>query len=114
MIAAEFPNTSAEDAEVDLRLADLRVVGGEALVHRILQRFEHHLADALVGGAPLWTAAFAHRTAGLAGMMGYARLAAACRALELGRPADTRLVKDAVSAAVDTVSRVRERLQRLG
>ena len=113
MTAPESSHPSAEDAGVDLRLADLRVVGGEALVRRMLQRFVQHLADALAGGASAWTPAFAHRTAGLAGMIGYEGLAAACQALELGRAGDETLVRDAVSAAADAVARVRERLHRL-
>jgi HPt (histidine-containing phosphotransfer) domain-containing protein len=112
MTMAAHPDMAAEDAGVDLRLADLRVVGGEPLVRRILGRFEQHLVDALDEGAPAWTPAFAHRTAGLAGMIGFERLAAACRALELVATQDGARVDDALAAAAETVGRVRERLSR--
>lgn len=73
---------------VDTRLADLQHVGGEALVRRTLQRFDEHLAGALAEGAAGWNVSFAHRTAGLAAMLGFERLADACRAVELSEAAN--------------------------
>lgn len=106
--------SDAELAAVDMRLGDLKVVGGEALLGRTLERFHAHLALALADGEAGWSTSYAHRTAGLAGMVGYERLAAACRAVELAEPANAALIAEAALQAVLAQNDLRRRQLELG
>ncbi len=67
-------------AAVLARLADLRIVGGEALAVRLTQNFQGHLEGLL--SEPRWTKQQIHRALGLAGMLGFGRLEQALRRLD--------------------------------
>lgn len=97
---------SDELAHREARLADIASLGGEAALDGLLQRFASHLTALLAQTG--WPGSEIHRVVGLAGMLGFAEVEAAWRAIEdspPGPPEAQSAARETAEAAIAYVAR---------